>query len=213
MNDFLPTPPNSSEQPPKTQDNRDPYDPLEQHPSALRRYLWPVVIGLIVTSIAMVLFYTRMRGVAAVASGSVVQLTIYPMHPVVDPDMPGPGMPGAPLDQDQVIVFAEVQVKNLSHNPLEIFDLAATMKSQQLDPQRSLGASPVDVDRLFQAFPEIAHLRAPLLLRHVVIAPGQSATGQVVFNYPISKQEWNQRSGFQIKVSFENGPSLVLDAR
>ncbi len=188
-------------------------DPLEQHPHSLRRYLWPVVIGIVVTSIVMVVFYTRMRGIPAVASGSVVRLNIYAMHPTVDPDLPGPSMPGASLDQDQVIVFAQLQVNNVTKKPLEIFDMAATMKSQQLDPQRSLAASATDVDRLFQAYPDAAHLRAPLLLPHMIIPPGQSASGQVIFNYPISQQEWDQRSSFQIKVSLENGPSILLAAK
>ena len=187
-------------------------DPLEQHPHSLRRYLWPILIGVVVTSIAMVLFYTRMRGVAAVATGSVVNINIYSMHPTVDPDMPGPGMPGDSLDQDQVIVFARVQVNNLTKKPLEIFDMAATVKSPQIDPQRSLAASAKDIDRLFLAYPDTTRLRAPLLLPHVVIPPGQSATGQVVFNYPISKKEWDQRGSFQIRVSFQNGPALLLDA-
>lgn len=183
----------------------------------LQEYGLPILIALAITSIGMVLFYTGVGSVAPVASGSVVRLTMYPIHPVFnpnadsDPGTPGPGMPGAPLDQDQVIVLGQVQVKNISKAPLDIFDLSAQLTLPQ-EQQSSLGASPTDIDRLFQGFPDLASVRMQPLLRHQVIPPGQTAEGLVVFNYPITQQQWKLRRKFQITVSFDKGSSLVLHA-
>ena len=181
----------------------------------LQEYGLPILIALAVTSIGMVLFYTGVGTVAPVASGSLARLTMYPIHPVFnpnadsDPNTPGPGMPGAPLDQDQVIVLGQVQVKNISKAPLDIFDLSAQLTLPQ-EQQSSSGASPTDIDRLFQGFPDLAPMRMQPLLRRQVIPPGQTAEGLVAFHYPITQQQWQQRRKFQITVSFDNGPSLVL---
>lgn len=184
----------------------DPPNPWEQ-------YRLPILIGVIITVIGMVAWYARMGSIKAVASGSIVRVMMYPVHTVYNQDDPtdqGPGMPGAPLSQDQILVLSQVQIKNTSDKPLSIFDLSAklTLPSEQ---RESMGASTGDIDRLFQAFPDLAPLRMEPLARHQVIAPGQTAEGLVVFNYPITQAQWNLRRDLQISVSFDNGLPVVLD--
>ncbi len=180
-------------------------------PSRLHGLRWPIVIGVIVSTIAMVTWYTRMGTLAQVATGSVVQLTTYSMHTVADPSMPGPGMPGATPDQNQVIVLAQIQVKNISKEPLDIFDLTAQLTLPQ-EQRSSLDANPENIQRLFDNVPSLASMKKPLLERNLLVAPGQTAKGLVVFNYPIPEQQWKQRRNFQITVSFYNAPSLIIHA-
>ena len=181
-------------------------------PRPLRGYLWPILIGLVVTSVGMAYFYGRLGGIAPVASGTVPRLQMFPIHNTPDPDMPGPGFPGAAPDQDQVIVLAQVQVKNISKAPLELFDLSAMLTLPQ-EQRSSLGASPANIDRLLQAYPDLAAAKTQPLVRHQVLTPGQTAQGLVVFNYPLSQQQWDQRKGLKITVSFTQGSSLVLNAQ
>lgn len=178
-------------------------------PHPLHGFRWPIVIGVIVTTIAMVTWYTRMGTLAQVATGSVVQLTMYPMHTVADPNMLGPGMPGATPDQDQVIVLAQIHIKNISKEPLDIFDMTAQLTLPQ-EQRSSLDASPENIQRLFDNVPSLASMRKPLLERNRLVAPGQTTQGLVVFNYPIPEQQWKQRRDFQITVSFDNAPSLII---
>ena len=186
---------------------------LVDPPHPWEEYRLPILIGFVITAIVMITWYARMGSIDAVASGSVVRLMMYPVHSVYNPDDPadlGPGMPGAPINQDQVLVLAQVQIKNTSQKPLDIFDLSGklTLPQQQLI---GMAASSTDIDRVFQRFPDLALLHMEPLARHQVIPPGQTAQGLMVFNYSISQDQWNLRRGFQITVSFDNGPPVVLD--
>jgi len=180
-------------------------------PHPIRVYFPAIAVGAVITIIAMLVWYTRMGIIHPVASGSIVRLMTYPVHTVSDPDLPGPGMPGVPTDQDQMLVLSQVQIKNTSKQPLQIFDLSADLTLPN-DKQRSLGATTEDINRLFQRFSDLGPLRMDPLARQQVIPPGQTADGLVVFSYPITEDQWKLRKDLQITVSFNAGRSVILDA-
>ncbi|HEX4019894.1 MAG TPA: hypothetical protein VHX63_02015 [Acidobacteriaceae bacterium] len=189
----------------------EPHIRLVDPPHPFRVYAVPIAIGFVITCIAMVTWFLRMGIVHPVANGTLVRLMTYPVQTFSDPDGQGPGMPGAPEDQVQVIALAQVQIKNISKKPLEIFDLNSKLTLPQ-DQRTSLGATPNDIDRLFQRYPDLAPLRMEPLARHQVILPGQTAEGLVVFNYPITQDQWNLRRDFKVTVSFDQGLSVILDS-
>jgi len=177
-------------------------------PSGLRSLVVPALIVIVGLVIAGMLFahYGRTKPDAA---GSVLRQAVYPVQ--VDPGSAAqdPGMAGATPEQDETILLVQARVTNISQKPLTIFDMVADVRMGGSDSQ-STAALPEDIDRMFQRFPDLAALHMQPLSRHLVLAPGQSADGLMVFNYPWTKQQWDQHKKAQVVVSFENGQSLVV---
>ena len=183
-------------------------------PGFFQRNRWTIftlLFAAIVSAAGMVVWYGHMGTLRPVATGSILRLSTFPMHASTD-DNGGPGMPGQALSQDQLLILAQVRVTNVSKNPITIFDLNGLLQQGQVQTT-SLGANVTDIHRLFQAFPALAPMAAQPLERNTVIAPGQSADGLMVFNYGLTPQEWQKRTGFEMHISFELGPTLVLKAQ
>lgn len=177
-------------------------------PGGLRSLLVPAVVVIVGLVIAGILFAHFGRSKPD-ASGTILRQTVYPVQvdPGVTPDQPG--MAGAVAEQDETILLVQARVTNISQKPLTIFDMMADVRWNGADNE-STAALPGDIDRMFQRFPDLAAMHTQLLMRHQMIPPGQSAEGLMVFNYPWSKQQWDQHKRAQLVVSFENGRSLVL---
>lgn len=177
-------------------------------PSSWRPLVVPATVVIVGLVIAGFLFahYGRSK---PDASGQVMQQGIYSVQ--VDPGSQPvePGMAGAVEEQDETVLLVQARVTNVSNHPLTLFDMTASVDSPQ-GTRQSSDALPEDIDRLFQRFPDLAAWHTQSLSRHQVIAPGQSAEGLLVFNYPWTKQQWEQHKQARVTISFENGRSLVL---
>lgn len=176
-------------------------------PNAWRPLVMPAVIVIIGLAIAWALFAHFGRS-KPIATGTVLQQTAYP----VSLDAPAPadgGTVATTPTQNETILLVRARVTNIGRRPLTIFDLASDIKLDGNNNQSS-AAMPEDVDRLFERFPDLAAARTPLLTRHQVIQPGQSAEGLMVFNYAWTPQQWAQHKDGHVAVSFENGASLIL---
>jgi len=77
--------------------------------------------------------------------------------------------------------------------------------------QRSSGASPSDYHNVFIAYPTLAPKQTSPVLRDTTMTPGQILDGQVIFHYPITGQQWDQRKAFKISVQFLHQKDLELD--
>jgi hypothetical protein len=78
--------------------------------------------------------------------------------------------------------------------------------------ERSLGASQVSFDKVFQAYPQLAPLRMDPLRRDAQIQPGQSVDGLVVFSYQLSKEQWEKRKSMQVTITFNGAKDVTLSA-
>ena len=178
-------------------------------PSPWRPLVIPAVIVIVGLVIAGFLF-AHFGKPKPDASGTILREVVYPIQVDLGGPDQDPGMPaGSVPEQDETILLVHARVTNISLKPLTLFDMVSDVKMGPSNSE-SPDALPEDVDRLFQRFPDLASLHMQPLTRHQVIAPGQSADGLLVFNYPWSKQQWDQHKKAQIIVSFVNGRSLML---
>ena len=67
-----------------------------------------------------------------------------------------------------------------------------------------------DMDRVFQAYPSLVYLRGEPIHRDITLTPGQSAEGLAIFNFPISKEQWNTLQTAKVVVSFMHQKNLEL---
>jgi hypothetical protein len=180
-----------------------------EEPGSWRSLIVPAIVVVIGLGIAWALFahYGKDKPDAA---GAVLTERVYPV--VVDPGSQptDQGMAGdAEPQQNEVLLLVNAKVTNISRRPITLFDMVANVKVDGQDNQ-SVAALPEDIDRAFQAFPDLAASRTQPLLRHQTIPPGQSVQGLLVFSYPWSQQQWDKKSAANITVSFQNARSVII---
>ena len=146
-----------------------------------------------------------------IASGDVARITLYPIHNAMSGGAGEQGMAGQSQSYDQLIVFTQIHVHNLSKAPITILELQGNVTMQDATESTSLAASQNDTNRLSGAYPQLSPLRMDPLLRNTVIQPGQTAEGMLVFNYSMNKAQWEQRKKFAVNVTFDNGMIIHLD--
>ncbi len=110
---------------------------------------------------------------------------------------------------DEIIIIADVRLHNQSEGPVFLADMAAMLKLPTED-DRSLAASTSDFNRVFVAYPALAPMKQQPLLRDITIPAGATVEGQLVFNYPITKEQWDQRQSLNLILSFTHQKDLVL---
>jgi hypothetical protein len=170
-----------------------------------------LVIAAIVVSIALGLYvYLGQR--PPVASGEVLQATLYPLHTVINNNVGGSeeGMAGSSESYDQLLILAKIKIRNQTDIPLFLQDISSAIKLPDSSEQENIAASNRDMDRVFEAYPSLSYLRADSIPRDITLTPGQSAEGLVIFNYPISKDQWVKLQTAKVVVSFMHQKNLEL---
>jgi hypothetical protein len=150
-----------------------------------------------------------------VPAGEVLDVKLYTPPPqemaadgrVVLASVSLPNQAGQP--NPTLLVLTPVKIHNTSDKPFSILDLAGVVRLGNKEYQ-SADVSAADFPKVFRYYPDLASYRQPPLLRHEVIQPGATATGLLVFNYPLTEDQWDKRASFQVKVSFDRGRDIVL---
>ena len=170
-----------------------------------------LVIAAIVVSIALGLYvYLGQR--PPVAAGEVLQTTVYPVHTVINNSggIAQEGMAGSSESYDQVLILTKIKIRNQTDINLFLQDISSAIKLPDGSEQENVAASDRDMDRVFQAYPSLSYLRAASIPRDITLAPGQSAEGLAIFNYPLSKEQWGKLPTANVVVSFMHQKNLEV---
>jgi hypothetical protein len=175
---------------------------------------FPAVAATVVLVLLAVGAYVWIKLIPPVHTGQVLSIDIYPIHRELST---GPvngaktdGLQGQPDIYDQLIVLANVRVKNQTNIPIFLHDMWGIVRLQNDEEQRSLAASARDFDKVFIAYPELKPKRKDPLPRDLTLTPGQQVEGMVIYNFPISKDQWDSRQDMEMHFSFLHQNSLVL---
>ncbi len=143
-------------------------------------------------------------------TGDILHLTAYPVHRESKAnEFATQSIAPVETKFDEVIIIADVRLHNQSQGPVFLADMAALLKLPT-EEDRSLAASTSDFNRVFVAYPALAPMKQQPLLRDITIPAGATAEGQLVFNYPIAKEVWDQRQSLNLVLSFTHQKDLVL---
>jgi hypothetical protein len=170
------------------------------------------VIAAAVITLLVIAAYVYFNEKPPVVTGEILHLSAYPIHRESHASIFATRST-APAENtfDQVIVIADVRVHNQSQGPVFLSDMSALVKLPT-EEDRSLAAIPSDYNRVFIAYPQLAPMKQQPLLRDTTIPAGATAEGQLVFNYPLTKEQWDQRHSLDITLSFLHQKDLVLPA-
>jgi hypothetical protein len=179
-------------------------------PHPFRSAIKTLVIAAIVVSIALGLYvYLGQR--PPVAAGEILTMNLYPVHTLVNNGGGGDnGMPGKPEYYDQLLILAKVKIRNQTDIPLFMQDISATIKLPDGTEQVNVTAGDKDIDRVFQAYPSLSYLRADSIPRDITLTPGQSVQGLTIFNFPITKEQWDTLQSAKVVVSFMHQKNLEI---
>jgi hypothetical protein len=182
-------------------------DPPHPFKSAVKT----LVIAAVVVSIALGL-YVYLGQKPPVASGEVLASTIYPVHTSINNGAGGnDGMAGSSESYDEVIVVTKVRIRNQTDIPLFVQDIGSVIKLPDGPQQTNVAASNRDMDRVFQAYPSLSYLRAAPIPRDMTLSPGQAAEGLAIFNYPITKEQWETLQTAKVVVQFMHQKNLEIN--
>jgi hypothetical protein len=144
-------------------------------------------------------------------SGQVEQIWVYPIHRESKFGGGGAGQaPGVAQDFDQLFVIAKVKIDNPGKIPIFVRDMSAVVTLPQDVTQTSQAAGRSDFNQIFAAYPETAEHKDAPLLRDTSIAPGTSAEGLLVFNYTLTKEQWNTHTALDVTISFVHQADIIL---
>lgn len=179
--------------------------------SALTATVSVIAALLILGSIIVAFYYFDTPPPAS--QGQVLSLDVFPVHNTSGGGIIANGISGQPESFDEVIVLANVQLKNTSKAPLHIFDLDSYLYIPNSDTYENGAASPKDFQRVFMAYPQLKPKQGSPLLRDTVLEPGQKVEGQLVFHYPLTLQQWQSRSKMHIIINWTHQDNLVLNLK
>jgi hypothetical protein len=179
-------------------------------PHPFRAALKTIVIAAIVMSLAIGA-YVWLGQKPPVASGEVLTTTVFPVHATTSGGG-GEGMPGVSESNDQVIVLTKIRVRNQTNIPLFLEDILMTIKSPDGSDQENIAANDKDIDRVFEAYPSLRYLKTDSIKRDITLTPGESVEGLEVFNFPISKAQWDTLQTAKVVINFMHQKNLELIA-
>ncbi len=168
------------------------------------------VLVAIVVVVAVIGGYVWATYTGPVHTGQVLSVAAHPIHRELSTGGGLGGLNGGPNVYDEVIVIANVRIKSTTKLPLFLQDEWADLTLANGDVQQSLAASGEDYKKVFIAYPELAAEKQTPMPRGITMTPGQVVDGQLIFHFPISKQDWDARKAFDITIGFINQKSLVL---
>lgn len=177
--------------------------------SSAGRFLVFAAIAIVIVA-AAIAGYVHFATPPPAHSGRVTSLAVYPIHRDIKIAGGTTGIGGENDTYDEVIVLANLELKNTAKVPIVVQDMVADLNLPDQDSIRSTAAGEDDFQKVFVAYKDLDGAKGQPLLRGTSIAPGQQITGQAIFHYAISDKEWSARNGLTVVVSFQHQNNLIL---
>ncbi len=169
--------------------------------------LWASIIAFITVSVGIGLFVMADHK-PPVAAGEITQVWAHSVHTINTPlDANGNPTPGNAFDQ--ILVFAQVRVRNQSDQPIVLKELLTNVRLED-GLHSSYAASAIDYDRIFIAYPQLSGLRSKSLVRETIVQPGDVLEGMIVSSFHVSKEQWAARKELNFSLQFKFHPDLIL---
>jgi hypothetical protein len=191
-------------------------DPVHEHDASSEgedlakgsSYLvWTTLAAFVVVTVGCVLFWFAIHR-PPIAVGDVTQVWAHGVHTINTP-IDANGVQSAGEVFDQVLVFANLHLKNQSAEPIILKDLLTNATFDD-GIHSSYAATALDFDRIFIAYPDLKSLHGTPLLRDTVIPPGQTLDGEIISSFHVSQAQWAAHKDLNFTIQLKVHPELVL---
>ena len=148
----------------------------------------PVLIALAMVAIAVAIYTVHGNKFVPRPNGRINGITVaeQKMESAIDPA------------QSRVLVAAQVSVSNPGERPVYVQGLSAEVLTDAAEPLKDDAAAASDFDRYIAAFPELKSATSTALKPETKIMPGETATGSVLFGFPLSKDAFNKKRSMKV---------------
>jgi hypothetical protein len=162
-----------------------------------RSYLVPALITLVLVAIVATLIYKfTPHRIADIAVTRVNAVSIG------TPTKTGSQLVGKQeFIQNDLYVLATVRIDDQLRLPLFLKDITATLTT----PDGDLTTSAIeknDLDSIYTTFPQVKSVATAPLFRDTAVEPQDHAEGMVLLHFPITQQQWDQRTTATITLTF-----------
>ncbi len=113
------------------------------------------------------------------------------------------------VQPDSVLVAVNVTLANNGEKPMWIHTIKATLTTDK-GIFNDEAAPAVDVERYYQAFPDLKQNTQPALLPEAKIAPGAQQKGTVVFSFNVPKDDFDKRKSLTVTIQPYDQKAVVL---
>jgi hypothetical protein len=145
----------------------------------------PIIISLLVLAVVVGILAYLFRA-TPVASGQI--------HEAFAVDV---------ASQHTVLATVQITLRNISEKPITINNINITLHTGQ-DSHSDDAATVGDFERYFSAFPDLRNHTIAGIARGTKIPPGAQITGSVIVGFPVTKQQFDSRTGLTASVRFED---------
>jgi len=169
--------------------------------------VWASIIATVLVSAAIAWYFIAGQK-PPVVKGEIVAVWAVPRHTETSGfDASGASIPKE--SSDQVLVFVQARLQNVSPQPLFLYNLIANVTLAD-GIHSSYAVTATDYQRVFLAYPGIPVPHGTPLPLETTIEPGKTVEGSNVAAFRITKAEWDARKKLNFTFSFRYQPNLVL---
>jgi hypothetical protein len=178
----------------------------EENPSYRAVVIVIIAVVVVLGAIAAYVYFGR---APEPYQGKILGVNVYPIHRDLSQPTTAEGVGGQNETYDEILIFANVSVKNTAKIPLHLQDMWATVNLPD-ENERSTAVSKSDFNKVFLAYPETKQYQKPPLPRDVTLQPGQQVQGLVIFNYQMNQKQWESATGMNVALGFVDQNPLVM---
>jgi hypothetical protein len=179
------------------------FNVTEEMPSTKPARAFMIVGVAVIIVLVAIAGYVLLNRVSPTAQGDISAIWLYQTLPPQTTDTSS-----LPQHDNGLIMLVPARIRNLTEKPLSIMELSAVLRIGDTD-YKSYAAPPLDFDKVFLYYPDLAAYRQPILLVHSEIPPGGEIQGMAVFNFALTEDQWSKASSFHIDVSFDTTPYIL----
>lgn len=146
-----------------------------------------------------------------VADGTITSIVAVPLHSELNQGGgPDEGYGGGVQKTDEMLVWVHFKMKNLTEDvPLYETAQQATLTSLEGQEQYADAQNGIEVAKA-RMLTNIQQVPGNLVPTVLTLPPGKSTDGLALFVFPITKQQWDRRRQFSVKVSFQWQRDLAM---
>jgi hypothetical protein len=162
-----------------------------------RNLIAPVLVAFMLLGVAITLVIRHAP--AQVPDLTLTHTAIYPTHTVFKSESI---VIGSNRAEDNLYVLVTLRIDDPLHLPLFLKDFTATLTTSDDRQITASAAEEKDLANIYTSFPALKTLASAPLHRETLIAPGSSAEGMVLLQFPITQDVWNHRKSAVLNVHF-----------
>ncbi|ADV83750.1 hypothetical protein [Terriglobus saanensis] len=143
------------------------------------------------------------------AEARITSVQTLPIHTVFKHQM---GEEIEDRSEDVIYLIAQVTVDNRFRAPLFLKDLYADLTPPEGAELHSSAAEPRDIAVILASYPKLKILldqAGKPLRRETTIAPGASASGYILLQYPVDEKAWQTRQASTLHIDFYHNSTIT----